>query len=110
MPWCLPLAHPLDVVTSLTKHDYIDVGIRELKAHLSEYVERVAAGEVVRVTDRGMPRAVLMPLPAADRVRQGLAEGWIIRVSREPPGPFAPVEPAPGTPGIAEILAADRGE
>lgn len=42
----------------------MDVGIRELKARLSEYVDRAAGGKVVRVTDRGVPRAALMPLPA----------------------------------------------
>lgn len=29
------------------------VGVRDLKAHLSEYLRRVRAGEVVLVTDRG---------------------------------------------------------
>jgi prevent-host-death family protein len=31
----------------------MDVGIRELKQHLSEYVDRVERGEVIRITDRG---------------------------------------------------------
>lgn len=35
------------------------VGIRELKNHLSEYLKRVAQGEIIVVTDRGKPVAEL---------------------------------------------------
>ena len=41
------------------------VGVRELRQHLSVYLERVAAGAVLRVTDRGRDVALLVPLPAA---------------------------------------------
>ena len=41
----------------------MEVGIRELKQHLSEYLDRAERGEVVTVTDRGVPKAVLGPLP-----------------------------------------------
>ena len=54
-----------------------DVGVRELKQHLSEYLERAERGELIRVTDRGRPKAVLGPLPGRARVDQGVAEGWI---------------------------------
>lgn len=87
----------------------MDVGIRELKARLSEYVNRATRGEVFRVTDRGVPRAVLMALPTADHLKRGLAEGWIARRAQAPPGPFRPAEPAPGAPSSAEILTEDRG-
>ncbi len=87
----------------------MDVGIRELKARLSEYVDRATRGEVFRVTDRGVPRAVLMALPATDNLQRGLAEGWIVRRSQTPPGPFRPAEPTPGSPSTAEMLNEDRG-
>lgn len=38
------------------------VGIAELKAHLSEYVKRVKAGERIVVCDRETPVAELLPL------------------------------------------------
>ena len=38
------------------------VGIAELKAHLSEYVKRVKAGERIIVCDRDTPVAELLPL------------------------------------------------
>ena len=62
-----------------------DVGVRELKQRLSEYLELAARGETFRVTDRGRPKAVLGPLPGRARVGEGVADGWI-------------------TPGTAEAL------
>ena len=40
----------------------MNVGIRELKAHLSEYIARARKGEDVIITDRGNPVARLEPL------------------------------------------------
>jgi len=88
----------------------MEVGIRELKAHLSEYVGRVAAGEVFTVTDRGVPRALLTPVTGDGDLARGLAEGWITRRSAESPGAPQPEQPDLGTPRSEEILAADRGD
>lgn len=54
-----------------------DVGVRELKQRLSEFLDRAERGELVRVTDRGRPKALLGPLPGRARVEEGVAEGWI---------------------------------
>lgn len=35
------------------------VGVKELKDHLSEYLQRVRRGEAILITDRGSPVAVL---------------------------------------------------
>lgn len=88
----------------------MDVGIRELKAHLSEYVARVAGGEVFTVTDRGEPRALLTPLGGDGELSRGLSEGWVVRRSSRSPGQADPVDPEPGTPRSEEILAEDRGD
>ncbi len=55
----------------------MNVGVRELKEHLSEYIERASRGEVIRVTDRGRARAILAPLPETSRLEEGILEGWI---------------------------------
>ncbi len=39
-------------------------GIRALKQNASKVVARAAAGEIVTVTDRGRPVALLTPIPA----------------------------------------------
>lgn len=49
------------------------VGIKELKAKLSEYVERARGGEMVVVTDRGEPVAELVPLSPTKRKLMELA-------------------------------------
>jgi prevent-host-death family protein len=90
--------------------DHMDVGIRELKAKLSEYVARARRGEVIRVTDRGVPVAQLTPLPAEeeDPIDRGIREGWIT------PGNGAPVREEwkhfKASRSLEEILAEDRGE
>lgn len=55
----------------------IDVGVRELKQNLSQYLDRAERGELVRVTERGRPKALLAPLPGAGRLGNGVEEGWI---------------------------------
>jgi prevent-host-death family protein len=55
----------------------MDVGVRELKAKLSEYLAAAAAGEDVVVTDRGRPVARLVPFGSTSPVERGIADGWI---------------------------------
>ena len=40
------------------------VGVRELKAQLSEYLRRVKAGETILITERGRPIGRLSPEPS----------------------------------------------
>jgi prevent-host-death family protein len=83
----------------------MDVGVRELKQHLSEYLERAAQGETIRVTDRGQPKAILGPIPGSGRLTQGIAEGWIRSAEESEP---TPVPRAKAVRSIAEVLAEDR--
>ena len=39
------------------------VGLRELLQRASELLRRVAGGESIEITDRGLPVAVLVPVP-----------------------------------------------
>lgn len=70
----------------------------------------MAAGETSTVTDRGGPRALLVPVAEADELSRGLADGWVVRRSRRGPGPARPRRPDPATPRSEEILAEDRGD
>lgn len=83
-----------------------DVGVRELKARLSEYLERAARGEVIRVTDRGRAKAILAPLPGRLRLEEGIAEGWIRPPSERPRGPRRRFR---ASKSVLEVLAEDRG-
>lgn len=65
----------------------MDVAIRELKARLSAYVKRAAAGEQLTVTQRGRPVATLGPLAGGVRLDDAAAAGWLTPASREGLGP-----------------------
>ena len=68
----------------------MDVGVRELKKRLSEYLERAAHGERITVTERGRAKAVIGPLPGGDNVERGIAEGWITPARLDEPLPPPP--------------------
>ena len=84
-----------------------DVGVRELKQHLSEYLDRAEAGEVVRVTDRGRPKAMLVSLPGRLRLDEGIAQGWVTPASTT-------LRKAPqrhrARRSVLDVLEEDRGE
>lgn len=84
-----------------------DVGVRELKQRLSEYLDRAEQGELVRVTDRGRPKALLGPLPGRARVDGGIAEGWIKAGSG---ASLRPVRRVKSSGSVLDALAEDRGE
>ena len=85
----------------------MDVGVRELKAHLSEYLERASRGEVIRVTDRGQPKAVLCPVSDTEAALEcGVREAWIQPgVAADP----APVERERSRRRTRDVLLEDRG-
>jgi prevent-host-death family protein len=87
----------------------MDVGARELKQRLSEYLDRAARGEQITVTDRGRPKALLGPIPGGDNTRRGLEEGWITPPASHAPLPAAPHR-AQARMTVEEMLAEDRGE
>lgn len=84
----------------------MDVGIRDLKAKLSEYLARAAAGEDVVVTDRGRPIVRLVPFAATGAVERGIEEGWI-----EPPRRtrLGPVRRHRSPRRVLDVLGDDRG-
>ena len=84
----------------------MDVGVREFKQRLSEYLDRAARGESIRVTDRGKPKAILGPIPGRPQIERGIAEGWITEGSG---GPLAPCTPARARTSIREAIDEDRG-
>ena len=84
----------------------MDVGVRELKQHLSEYLDRVAAGEQLVVTDRGVPKALIGPVPGGRQLQRGVEEGWVRPAIR--PRTLSPVRRVSGTVRVLDSLAEDR--
>ena len=83
-----------------------DVGVRELKQRLSEYLDRAERGEVLRVTERGRPKAVLGPIPGRARVEDGVREGWISLGSG---APLSASRRWKAAARVLDVLAEDRG-
>jgi prevent-host-death family protein len=101
-------AWAIDVDTCVEYRDHmIEVGIRELKAHLSDYLDRAARGEVVRVTDRGRPKAVLGPVLGPSRIEEGIRAGWITPARATALGPVTRVA---ARRRVLDAIAEDRGE
>jgi prevent-host-death family protein len=85
----------------------MDVGVRELKAQLSAYLKRAAAGEVITVTDRGRPVAVLGPPLGGVDLEVAQAEGWVTGPTRRGLGP---VRRQPARTSVLQALNEDRDE
>lgn len=70
-------------------------------------MRRVAAGEVIEVTDRGIAVARIVPMHEASRLEKLLAEGRTSHVTRD----LLNVKPIPqvaGKPLLSQILAGMR--
>jgi prevent-host-death family protein len=85
----------------------MDVAVRELKARLSAYLRRAAAGEHITVTDRGRPVAVLGPIIGTVDLEEAGAAGWLVPASATG---FAPVRRHPPVRSVVEVLGEDRTE
>jgi antitoxin (DNA-binding transcriptional repressor) of toxin-antitoxin stability system len=90
----------------------ISTGIRDLKAHLSRYLRRVAGGEIVLVTDRGRVVAELRLPGTTDLRLQELVTSGAVRPATNPDDRSWTSWRGLGLPpGSAQaILDADRGE
>jgi prevent-host-death family protein len=55
----------------------VEVGVRQLKQRLSTYLDEVEAGAEVVVTDRGRPKARIVPVTDRGTLQRGIDEGWI---------------------------------
>lgn len=85
------------------------VGIRELKAKLSECVRLVKDGGVVVVTEHGRPVARLVPEPGSPRDRMlALARAGEIVWNGEPFTPRGPVAKVRGPRTLADLIVAER--
>jgi prevent-host-death family protein len=85
-----------------------EVGVRELKARLSEHLRRVKLGEVIVITDRGRQVARIVPAELPEGIARMMREGRLRWSGRKPglPRVRARIE---GRPNLADIVIRDRG-
>jgi prevent-host-death family protein len=85
----------------------MNVGVRELKQHLSEYLDRAAAGELVQVTERGVPKVQIVAVPGVGAMVRGVDEGWLRPAVRS--DGLAAVRPVRASKRVGEVVEDDRG-
>ena len=96
----------------------MEVGIRELKAHLSQYIEQARNGEPIVVTDRGRPVVRIEPVslkPDPDslppKLRRLIESGKVIDkgpVTRDMLPKLLP--PIPGAKSLSDYVIEERDE
>jgi prevent-host-death family protein len=79
----------------------LSIGVRELRQHASRYLEQVAAGESIEITDRGRPVARLVPI-TADPWEDLIGAGDVVRAVR--PVSIAEVKPRKYPHSASETL------
>jgi prevent-host-death family protein len=86
----------------------MDVPITELRAHLSQWLDRARQGDEVVITDHGVPVARLLGLTTAATLDRLAAEGVIGRpaAARRPQASGRP-RPHPRRP-LADIVSEQR--
>ena len=81
----------------------------KLRNQLGKYLQLVRKGEFVRVTDRGKPVALIVPLKnsATPAIEQLLSKGGITFGTGQPLSQAPPARLKPGK-SIAEMVTEDR--
>ena len=86
-----------------------EVGIRELKAHLSRYLRQVKAGATLVITERGRPIGRLLPIRQAAETRLAeLAQAGLLEWSGRKLPARQPVARTRGERTVADLLLEDR--
>lgn len=83
------------------------VGVRELRQNLSVYLRRIRQGVELTVTERGVPVAILAPLPVPGSALAQLAANGLLLPARRPGavGQLRPPVPAAaGAPPLSQVL------
>lgn len=93
------------------------IGVRELRQNASKYLDRVKRGESIEVTERGVPIAVIGPVPTVpkSRVQELMDEGrmtpgrndFAAWLAANPP---VPIDSDYDGPSIAQVLDEQREE
>jgi len=84
----------------------MEVGIRELRDHLSRYIDLVQSGTELTVTDHGRAVAQLTPLKGPRQFDRLVADGLITRsvAKKQPIGD----EERPRVDGLTDLIPAQR--
>lgn len=87
----------------------IRVGVRDLKARLSEYLRQVSQGQTVIITDHGRPVGRLSPVdqPLVERL-EALQDAGLVAWNGQKLKPVTPVAVNRGDRQVSDILVEMR--
>ena len=85
----------------------VEVGVRHLRDHLSRYLDHVAGGGEVVVTDRGRPVARLVPHGIASPLDRLVAEG-LVRPPTRPRTPSGRIRRVKPVGEVASLVTEQR--
>lgn len=88
-----------------------EVGIRELKAHLSAYLREVETGKEVVITRRGTPIGRIVPAHEEKSLQEKmkpLQEAGIVKWSGKKLQPREPIAEVKGDRMVSDLLLEDR--
>ncbi len=93
----------------------MEIGIRELKDHLSEILHRASAGEKITITNHGRPLCEISPTQVTQVKRpayltKGIEEGWITPGKAGMLQAVAPIKPRKSGKSTTELLRESRVE
>ena len=83
-----------------------EVGVRELRNHLSRHLARIQAGQTIVVTDHGRAVAQLVPVSGERPIDRLVKEGLVVRAAQRRSRPA--VQPLPGTGTVSDLVAQQR--
>jgi prevent-host-death family protein len=87
--------------------DRSEVGVRELRDHLSAWLEAVASGREITVTDRGRPVARIVPVTGRSRLDQLIADGLVSPATRPAESAYAR-PPIPVKGSVSDLVIEQR--
>ena len=86
------------------------VGVRELRQNLSQYLRRVIVGERFEVTERNLPVALLSPLPGSSSALERLVAAGRVVPARLDLRELGPPSERPREVTISKALSEQRRE
>ena len=85
----------------------MEVGVRELRGNLSQWIEEAKHGKEVVITERGRPVAKLGPIDGGSELQRLIASGLVQR-ARAPHRPSATIKAVPARGSVSDLVAEQR--
>src|SRR6476646_10510916 len=89
--------------TEATRERVMQVGVRELRAQLRHWLDRVREGDEVVVTEHGRPVARIVPADAGSAMDRLVADGTIVTPTARR-RPSSSIQHVASTGSVAELV------